>query len=1245
MKKILLLLLFGALKFQIVLAQYTSEPAVGEFTSTETSTFNGQDICFDGKDIKFFGFTTIKVKVYSINSNTITIRIYKGNDGAFTSDDEFTIRRHDEQNDCGGIEVTKAIGKAGEYYATASFNVSHDSRFKVYRVYKFNSSNTILTGSAGFTIIAQTTTINAPTLTSPTSNQALSPGNITFSWNKNNASGDATYKFSLKITGGNILYNQNIGDKSSFSYDLTEEGIYQWEITAVGSDGTEVRSGMRALTIKSLECNIPQSISIDANNGNTLNRIEGETLQMYPSTNYVGVSYEWNTPRGTKTTKDISFSNLSLSDAGNYSLTVTDESNSSCYGSGSVYISVAEKAALSVNPTSLNFTSDGGVQTLNVNSNIQYWSIKVTQGTAWLSVNPQSGSNNGQISVTASKNNTLDAKTGILTLSANGVNDITILVSQPGASPNLTVDKANVSIPSSGGNASVIVTSNTDWNYTITSGNWFTVNRIGNSLSISAPANQTTDAKPNGQIKLTGGVLTQSITISQEGRPNTAPEISNMGVNQDVDELSFSFTVTDNEHDKMSKMTAYVSKVGENYANKMSYNVTPLSEGTKSFTINTTENSDFFLTNDNYEFKIECIDEFGAKAFVGNSGTNNENNYTFWYQRPSHGGGQENIPPQQPTNLIVSYENGLVNLEWNAVKNVNYYEIYKDNISFYKSYNSIYPDKVKFTHIQNNSTRSCYQVFAVNINGGKSVPSNIACISENIDIHPPEEITYYPVTIRLIDKNTEDRITGAKLLFENNQEFEVDDKGEYTRYYKSGEYGSFSIIKNNYSFSPTEFSFSIEKPLYFEAEGFNNENVNSNSKDLKLLSYSIPDNILIGEEVPIVVEIQNQAIYNWSGYLLVILKGGNFGSDAHIGECYINSLGYKNKIILKLNIKAINRTGLFDLSLISMEVNKEKDFTNTPFVSLLSDNKDYPLPTSVEIGSESDNSFSTIDERLKELNDLLKKHEKILKVYGHLIDPALCELDKNLCGKNNMYLNLSKGVSDISTGVEYLQRITSILSLIQVASNRTTDPIERHFLISKEILSIASWTVASEFTVPLKIMKMYLDVPVKAKQTLDSISRKYFEALPSISLNYAIVQIKVKKNDKWSSFEYFDKEEFIKYLKVELGWRKKGYSGDILNWTELDKYDTIQNYKDEKAVYCNLSDLELAHKGGDFEYYFRITWRVADNIDGKYMLLPVSEDFMKMNWGFEFMKDITIYFTANTDNEQYIPELIQWRKP
>ncbi len=90
-----------------------------------------------------------------------------------------------------------------------------------------------------------------------------------------------------------------------------------------------------------------------------------------------------------------------------------------------------ESERLEVGSTNVNFGADGSSQTVNIFSNLSYWSVSYNGG-GWLQVSPSSGSKNGSIQITTNKNSSTSSRDAVISISG-GSQRIVLGISQNGS--------------------------------------------------------------------------------------------------------------------------------------------------------------------------------------------------------------------------------------------------------------------------------------------------------------------------------------------------------------------------------------------------------------------------------------------------------------------------------------------------------------------------------------------------------------------------------------------------------------------------------------------------------------------------------------------------------------------------------------------------------------------------------------------------------------------------------------------
>jgi hypothetical protein len=206
----------------------------------------------------------------------------------------------------------------------------------------------------------------------------------------------------------------------------------------------------------------------------------------------------------------------------------------------------ADAATLTVSTATLDFTAFGEPQSVTVTSNVSWTTGKDVE---WITVTPESGSNDGAISVAAAANTTTSERTGTVTVSGGGITHI-IAVMQAADEPStntLTVSPATLDFTAFGEPQSITVTSNVSW-IAGRDAAWITVTPESGSndgaISVAAEANTTTSER-TGTVTITGGGITRTVAVTQAAFGTTPPpptltvsatdvEISEKGESQDI---------------------------------------------------------------------------------------------------------------------------------------------------------------------------------------------------------------------------------------------------------------------------------------------------------------------------------------------------------------------------------------------------------------------------------------------------------------------------------------------------------------------------------------------------------------------------------------------------------------------------------------------------------------------------------------------------------------------------------------
>ena len=180
-----------------------------------------------------------------------------------------------------------------------------------------------------------------------------------------------------------------------------------------------------------------------------------------------------------------------------------------------------EAPSTSIEPTSRTggnaVSSAGETYNISVTSNTD-WSV--SEGLAWVSVNPASGSGNGSVTVTVSAHASTQSRSGIITIGGQQHS-----VEQDGAAPSTSIAPQNRTgantVAATGESYQIAVTSNTDWSVA-ESLSWASVNPAsgnGNGMVTVTVGSNASIQSRSGAITIGG----QQHTVAQNGAaPSTS---------------------------------------------------------------------------------------------------------------------------------------------------------------------------------------------------------------------------------------------------------------------------------------------------------------------------------------------------------------------------------------------------------------------------------------------------------------------------------------------------------------------------------------------------------------------------------------------------------------------------------------------------------------------------------------------------------------------------------------------------
>jgi hypothetical protein len=179
--------------------------------------------------------------------------------------------------------------------------------------------------------------------------------------------------------------------------------------------------------------------------------------------------------------------------------------------------------------------SEGSSATINIISTTQ-WSA--TSDQSWLTVSPDSGTDDETLTFTATANPTVSPRTASVTIKGRSVSPQTITVTQEAGEASLSLSATSASIGAAANSTATIdVTSNTDWT-AVSDQSWLTVSPASATgkgrLTLTATANPAISTRTavitvtatavNGSITTT---RTQTITVTQDANVTTGISLPN----------------------------------------------------------------------------------------------------------------------------------------------------------------------------------------------------------------------------------------------------------------------------------------------------------------------------------------------------------------------------------------------------------------------------------------------------------------------------------------------------------------------------------------------------------------------------------------------------------------------------------------------------------------------------------------------------------------------------------------------
>lgn len=218
----------------------------------------------------------------------------------------------------------------------------------------------------------------------------------------------------------------------------------------------------------------------------------------------------------------------SSGNAGSQMLSITVlENNSTLERTGYVYVNIGGSSKLQIpvvqkglfieaKPSSLTFSADADSKQLEINSNTD-WSI--TSIPEWLTANSLSGKNNQTITLTAQNNSSASSRNGKVKIEKEGLTLSAVVdVLQEGLS--LSVDYSSLQFGANTSTQNITINTIGGWLASSSEG-WITLSQTSgtgrSTISVTVEENNAETSR-NGSVRIVAGELSQTITITQQGK-------------------------------------------------------------------------------------------------------------------------------------------------------------------------------------------------------------------------------------------------------------------------------------------------------------------------------------------------------------------------------------------------------------------------------------------------------------------------------------------------------------------------------------------------------------------------------------------------------------------------------------------------------------------------------------------------------------------------------------------------------
>lgn len=166
-----------------------------------------------------------------------------------------------------------------------------------------------------------------------------------------------------------------------------------------------------------------------------------------------------------------------------------------------------ESLKIDISQKSVTIPAEGGSLSVSITAPVQW---KVSTSDSWFSISPTEGeAGTVQVEFSAGRNESGESRTGTATVSAEGLQAVSVQVSQPALeTPPPAVDTKlglsveGLSFEAAGGTLSFDLTANKDWTASVANAPWLTLDKTsGNGdATLSASAAENTSAEERSAV-------------------------------------------------------------------------------------------------------------------------------------------------------------------------------------------------------------------------------------------------------------------------------------------------------------------------------------------------------------------------------------------------------------------------------------------------------------------------------------------------------------------------------------------------------------------------------------------------------------------------------------------------------------------------------------------------------------------------------------------------------------------------